>query len=237
MPESGSAPPRRPLSSGAVPPPPTRLGAGGPGGWPGLTAKRRARRRGLPPPDAPVRRRRPNPATWRPRRPRASPNLRNVRTAEPPPPLNALSVPTEADWPAAWRWLAPRLDDRRVVALEGDLGAGKTTFVKAIAAALDADAAAVTSPTFSLVREYPTPAGPLLHLDLYRLDTVDEVLALDVEGLLDAARLAVVEWPGVARALLPPEVALWARIDPTPDGGRALALVTASPPDRPPGSQ
>ena len=155
----------------------------------------------------------------------------------PRPPLNALSVPTEADWPAAWRWLAPRLDDRRVVALEGDLGAGKTTFVKAIAAALDADAAAVTSPTFSLVREYPTPAGPLLHLDLYRLDTVDEVLALDVEGLLDAARLAVVEWPGVARALLPPEVALWARIDPTPDGGRALALVTASPPDRPPGSQ
>ena len=147
------------------------------------------------------------------------------------------AVPTEADWPAAWRWLAPQLGDRRVLALAGDLGAGKTTFVKTIAAALGADAAAVTSPTFSLAREYPTPAGPLVHLDLYRLDTVDEVLALDAEGLLDAARLAVVEWPGVARALLPPEVALWARIDPTPDGGRALAVTAGAPPERPPGSQ
>ena len=133
-----------------------------------------------------------------------------------------MRVPSEADWPRAWTWLEPRLTGRRAVALEGDLGAGKTTFVKTIAAALGADGGGVTSPTFSIVQEYPTPAGPLYHFDLYRLDTLDEVLALDFEGYLDDARLAVVEWPGVARELLPPDLALWARIELSAAGGRQL---------------
>lgn len=116
-----------------------------------------------------------------------------------------------------------------MLALEGDLGAGKTTFVKTIAAALGADPAEVTSPTFSLVQEYPTPEGPLYHFDLYRLESVDEVLALDFEGYLDAAHFAVVEWPGVARDLLGDEVAAWARIDTPVGGGRHLALTSAAP--------
>ena len=82
----------------------------------------------------------------------------------------------------------------------------------------------MTSPTFSIVQEYPTAAGPLYHFDLYRLESVDEVLALDFEGYLDAARFCVVEWPGVAADLLPPDAALWARIDVPAAGGRRIEV-------------
>lgn len=136
-------------------------------------------------------------------------------------------VPDVGGWGAAWEWLSPKLGARRALALTGELGAGKTTFVKAIAEALGADAGEVTSPTFSIVQEYPTPAGPLYHFDLYRLGSVDEVLALDFEGYLDAARLAVVEWPQVARELLGPAEALWADIGDAEAGGRILRLADA----------
>jgi tRNA threonylcarbamoyladenosine biosynthesis protein TsaE len=78
--------------------------------------------------------------------------------------------------------------------VSGPLGAGKTTFVAELAAALGSDAD-VTSPTYTLVHEYPTPDGPLVHVDAYRLgDTVDVAAALDLEGYLDRARAVVVEW-------------------------------------------
>ncbi len=120
-------------------------------------------------------------------------------------------VPSVAHWPAAWAWLAPQLSGRRVLALEGELGAGKTTFVKTVAAALGATDP-VTSPTFTLVQEYPTPAGPLYHFDLYRLESTEEVLQLGFEEYLDGARLAVVEWPQIAAPLLSAEETLWVKI-------------------------
>jgi tRNA threonylcarbamoyladenosine biosynthesis protein TsaE len=78
--------------------------------------------------------------------------------------------------------------------LSGPLGAGKTTFVAALAAALRSDAD-VTSPTYTLVHEYPTPAGPLVHVDAYRLDpAVDLDATLDLDAYLGRARAVVVEW-------------------------------------------
>ena len=141
-----------------------------------------------------------------------------------PDDANTVAVADESHWPRVWAWLSPKLAGRRVLALEGDLGAGKTTLVKAIAADLGYRGA-VTSPTFSIVQEYPTPAGPVYHFDLYRLGDVDEVLDLDFEGYLAAARLAVVEWPGVARALLPPAEALWVRIEHAAHGGGRQCVV------------
>lgn len=77
--------------------------------------------------------------------------------------------------------------------LDGPLGAGKTTFVRLLAAALQSDAA-VTSPTYTLVHEYPTPAGTLVHIDAYRLPSASALTGLGLDDYLDRARLVVVEW-------------------------------------------
>ena len=84
----------------------------------------------------------------------------------------------------------------RLIVLRGNLGAGKTTLVKGIAAALGAaEAAEVTSPTFTLVHEYVGAKVRLFHLDLYRLETERELLTLGLEEMADAPdALVLVEW-------------------------------------------
>src|SRR5258705_2111447 len=75
----------------------------------------------------------------------------------------------------------------KLIVLRGDLGAGKTTLVKAVAAALGAaEASDVTSPTFTLVHEYVGSKVRLYHLDLYRLETERELLTLGLEEIADA---------------------------------------------------
>ncbi len=90
--------------------------------------------------------------------------------------------------------VAHDLPHGQLLVLTGPLGAGKTTFVAALAAALGSRAD-VTSPTYTLVHEYPTDAGVLVHVDAYRLDPhVDLDEALDLDAYLDRARAVVVEW-------------------------------------------
>jgi len=80
-----------------------------------------------------------------------------------------------------------------LLVLSGPLGAGKTTFVRALAAALGSDAE-VTSPTYALVHVYPTPRGALVHVDAYRLPDVAALEALGFDELRSDAYLTVVEW-------------------------------------------
>jgi tRNA threonylcarbamoyladenosine biosynthesis protein TsaE len=84
----------------------------------------------------------------------------------------------------------------RLVILRGDLGAGKTTLVKGIAAALGAaDAEEVTSPTFTLVHEYQGPKVKVFHLDLYRIENERELATLGIEEMIaDPAALVLAEW-------------------------------------------
>ena len=84
----------------------------------------------------------------------------------------------------------------KLIVLRGDLGAGKTTLVKGIAAALGAaEAEDVTSPTFTLVHEYVGSKVRLYHLDLYRLETERELLTLGLEEMVEAPdALVLVEW-------------------------------------------
>lgn len=101
---------------------------------------------------------------------------------------------SEAETLGIAREVAAQFGAGDVVLLHGDLGAGKTVFVRGIAAGLGLDEDAVSSPTFTLVHEYAGGRLPLLHLDLYRLEHVD----LDEVGLdpdLAARGVVVVEWP------------------------------------------
>ena len=110
----------------------------------------------------------------------------------------------EETWDLARR-LAAELKPGDVVCLEGDLGAGKTTFVQGLSSALGLPGR-VTSPTFCIVQEHGPVGGRLLvHMDLYRLSSEDDVLAIGWEDYLSRGAVIAVEWPERAGSLVPPE--------------------------------
>jgi tRNA threonylcarbamoyladenosine biosynthesis protein TsaE len=116
-----------------------------------------------------------------------------------------VTITTRSPWET--RCLAERiaalLEPGDVVLLEGDLGAGKTAFVQGVAAALGIEEP-VLSPTFVIVREYEG-ALPLVHVDVYRLQSPAQLADLGLEELLDGTRVALIEWGDRVRALLPPD--------------------------------
>jgi len=89
-----------------------------------------------------------------------------------------------------------------VVALAGDLGAGKTTLARAICRGYGVRDA-VTSPTYALVHRYDAAASPVYHLDLYRLEREDELTDIGWDDILRDDALVIVEWPERAGARLP----------------------------------
>jgi tRNA threonylcarbamoyladenosine biosynthesis protein TsaE len=76
----------------------------------------------------------------------------------------------------------------------GEMGAGKTTLIRALVSALGAEESA-SSPTFSLVNEYLTPEGPIYHFDFYRINSKAEALDMGIEDYLDASAWKFIEWP------------------------------------------
>lgn len=101
------------------------------------------------------------------------------------------------------RAIAARLQPGDVVALRGDLGAGKTTLARAILAALGHEGD-VPSPTFTLVQSYDLKDMAIAHFDLYRLKTPDEIVELGFDDTL-LAGAALIEWPEQAEPYLPDE--------------------------------
>jgi tRNA threonylcarbamoyladenosine biosynthesis protein TsaE len=119
--------------------------------------------------------------------------------------LSSIELADEAATAALARRLAPILKPGDVVALRGELGAGKTSFARALIRALsDADDAMreVPSPTFTLVQSYDTPAGRVHHFDLYRIQSPDELTEIGWDEAL-ADGIVLVEWPERAGDLLP----------------------------------
>lgn len=91
-----------------------------------------------------------------------------------------------------------------VIAFHGNLGAGKTTLIRAVCKAMGVSST-VSSPTFSIINEYRSDTGKIFHIDLYRLQGEQEVVQAGVEDCLYSGELCLVEWPERAAALLPAE--------------------------------
>ena len=89
--------------------------------------------------------------------------------------------------------LAARLPSGSIVAFTGDLGAGKTAFVRGMARGLGIEER-VTSPTFTIVNEYEGGCRPLFHFDLYRLESADELFEIGWEDYLARGGICAVEW-------------------------------------------
>ncbi len=123
--------------------------------------------------------------------------------------------------------LAPAMQPGDLVTFSGDLGAGKTTFVRALIRHLTGDPALeVPSPTFTLMQSYQGPRSAIVHADLYRIASADELAELGWEEAADDA-LVLVEWPERAGFLLTTErldVAL--RLDPDSSPDRRKAIIT-----------
>jgi tRNA threonylcarbamoyladenosine biosynthesis protein TsaE len=121
-----------------------------------------------------------------------------------------------------------------VIALRGDLGAGKSTLARAVAhgAGVEGD---VPSPTFNLVFRYDTPRGvQVQHLDLYRLEDPDEVWELGWQELGAPDELVLIEWPQRAEALLPaPRWEVEIEDEGDPDRRRVSARPVGDPPPLP----
>jgi tRNA threonylcarbamoyladenosine biosynthesis protein TsaE len=109
---------------------------------------------------------------------------------------------TRAELEAVGEALGQALRPGELVTFEGDLGAGKTTFIQAVVRGLGVSQPA-TSPTYSLVHRYHGARGPVFHLDCFRLRSPDEAADLDWEGLLAEGDAILVEWPERAGAWIP----------------------------------
>ncbi|HMK37973.1 MAG TPA: tRNA (adenosine(37)-N6)-threonylcarbamoyltransferase complex ATPase subunit type 1 TsaE [Bacteroidota bacterium] len=103
---------------------------------------------------------------------------------------------------AAGRAFAGRLHPGDVVALTGTLGSGKTRFVAGVCDGLGVRAR-VTSPTFTLINEYPAVFGLVAHIDMYRVNGMKEVAELGIEEYFNSRCVCLIEWAETVRSLLP----------------------------------
>ena len=132
-----------------------------------------------------------------------------------------LRKPTEAEEVA--RFILQSHADARIFAFTGDLGAGKTTLIKALCKALGV-ADQTSSPSFAIVNEYRAASGdPVYHFDLYRLKAAEELEGIGFEEYLDSGHYCFIEWPELAEDHLPSE-ALHVRIEAANTGVRTIRL-------------
>jgi tRNA threonylcarbamoyladenosine biosynthesis protein TsaE len=98
--------------------------------------------------------------------------------------------------------LLQRFPGPRVFAFHAGMGAGKTTFIHALCTVMKVNST-ISSPTFSIINEYSSPAGVIYHLDLYRLKNEEEAIRAGVEDCLYSGFMCLAEWPERAPALFP----------------------------------
>jgi tRNA threonylcarbamoyladenosine biosynthesis protein TsaE len=120
------------------------------------------------------------------------------------------------------RQLSRSLKPGSVLALEGDLGAGKTTLVRALVEALGGDPTQVSSPTFVLLHVYETPTLSVFHIDAYRIDG-DQLDGIGFDELLDSGGVVIVEWASRVKDRLPKET-VWVSLEVVGETSRMATL-------------
>ena len=121
----------------------------------------------------------------------------------------------------AARQFIDAMGDQQVYAFYGHMGAGKTTFIKAICEELGVEDV-ITSPTFAIVNEYTTPSEEAIyHFDFYRIKKLEEVYDMGYEDYFYGDGLCFIEWPEMMEELLP-EGAVKVHITENPDGTRTV---------------
>ena len=134
-----------------------------------------------------------------------------------------LKIDSINDLPEAADAILEALNGRSIVAFWGEMGAGKTTLIRALCDRLGITDT-VTSPTFALVNEYHTETGePIYHFDFYRINRIEEVFDFGYEEYFYSGNLCLIEWPEKIEGLLPEET-LSVRIRITSDDSRTIEI-------------
>jgi tRNA threonylcarbamoyladenosine biosynthesis protein TsaE len=137
--------------------------------------------------------------------------------------LSTLTLRKPSEAPEVARMILHGYPQHRVFALHGDLGAGKTTLIKALCQELGVTGG-TSSPSFAIVNEYRAGNGdPVYHLDLYRLKDAGELEAIGFTDHVDSGHYCFLEWPELAQDLLPAD-ALHLRLLPMADGQRMVRI-------------
>lgn len=131
-------------------------------------------------------------------------------------------VPTAEDMHKLGHRLAEKAAPGMIAALSGSLGAGKTTLVKGVAEGLNISKT-ITSPSFTIIKEYYDGRMPLYHMDLYRIDNFEELYMIGFEELIYGEGLSIIEWSEKAEELIPCS-AIEILIDILPDGSRNVKV-------------
>lgn len=136
-----------------------------------------------------------------------------------------IHVADAAALPAAAREFMSLMGDETVYAFRGEMGAGKTTFIAALCTALGVDPEEANSPSFAIANEYrsETTAELIYHFDLYRLNSLAEVMDIGFEDYLDSGALCLIEWPEIVADVLPDDT-VYVDIKANDDGSRDITV-------------
>lgn len=138
-----------------------------------------------------------------------------------------LTIPSLDAIDSVARQFVDLMGDYTVFAFNGEMGAGKTTFINALSRVLGVDEDPTSSPSFAIINEYrsSTTAELIYHFDLYRLENLEEAFDIGVEDYLDSGAICFLEWPERIADILPDDTV---RVDiaEQPDGPRLLTVTT-----------
>lgn len=138
-----------------------------------------------------------------------------------------IEIPSLEALPEAAGKFVALMGDETVYAFHGEMGAGKTTFIRQLCRALGVEEDLANSPSFSIINEYrsDTTAELMYHFDLYRLENVEEALEIGVEDYFDSGALCLIEWPERIEPLLPDDTVV-VELTVNPDDSRTLTVTT-----------